>query len=72
MKEIQSVPINELYKIIETRKPIGLFLSREKKKGRQKGLFVAVDNLTGNAWTEEFIELEDAEDWLSGKNELEV
>jgi len=71
MNEIEVVSIDKLNEIIKIREPRGLFLSREKRKGRVKGMFVAVDNLTGDAWTEEFKELEDAEDWLNRKIEEE-
>ena len=71
MNEVESVPIDRLNEIIENRKPIGLFISREKRTGRKRGLFVAVDNSTGDAWTETFEKLKDAENWLMGKFEVE-
>lgn len=42
--------------------PIGLFYL-------QKGLIVAVDNSTGDAWTEQFYKFDDAIKWLSGEIE---
>jgi|GEM_PF-3009993 len=45
------------------------------KRSTQKGLFltvegnkyIAVDNETCDAWTEEFFDIQDAIDWLNGK-----
>lgn len=71
MKEIETVPIERLNEIIVTRHPRGLFLSREKRRGRQRGMFIAVDNSTGDAWTEEFKSWILAEKWLTNK-EMEV
>lgn len=49
----------ELSNIIDTRKPLGLFLSDEGS------VYVAVDNSTGDAWTEEFASKNDAVRWLT-------
>lgn len=45
--------------IIDTRKPIGKYLYED-----EDGIFVAIDNTTGDAWTEEFSTLLEAEQWL--------
>lgn len=64
MEDIKIVPIEQLDNVIETRQPLGLFLSRGKRNGRKRGMFVAVDNTTGDTWTEEFESLQAAEHWL--------
>ena len=49
----------ELRKIIETREPRGLFLY-------DSGIeIIGVDNLTGDAWTEEFPDREECVYWLT-------
>lgn len=64
MIQILTQPeLNDIVKYPDGRgkyKPCGLFLSHEY------GKWVACDNLTGDAWTEEFDTLEDAVDWLNG------
>lgn len=62
MEEINKVSIEKIGEIIKTYKPLGLFLGVEGK------MFIAVDNLTGEAWTEEFKEEQDAIDYLNGKS----
>lgn len=42
--------------------PTGMFLTYES------GVWVACDNSTGDAWMEEFATLEEAVDWLNGKD----
>lgn len=64
--EIESVPIEKLNEIIETRKPKGLFIAREPK-GKRKRLFIAVDNLDREAYTEEFEGYIKAIRWLRGE-----
>jgi len=51
----------EMLDIIETRKPRGLFVCLNDCgfKG-----YTAVDNSTGEAWTEDFEDLKSAEVWL--------
>ena len=46
--KIQRVSSGVLGQVIEHRTPCGLFLTKEGRK------WVAVDNTTGDAWTEEF------------------
>lgn len=49
---------DRLHKIIDERKPQGRFVSY------QDTLWVAVDNRTGDAWTEDFNTLHEALEWL--------
>lgn len=53
-----------LEKVIDERLPLGLFLTRDAK------VWVAVDNSTGDAWTEDFKILLTAILWLRGKVEI--
>ena len=50
--------------VIDFRTPLGLFLTKEGRK------WVAVDNTTGDAWTEEFSRKRQAVRWLRGKFEV--
>lgn len=47
-------------KIINDRKPLGTFWHREKS------LYIAIDNTTGDAWTEEFKTKKECFDYLNG------
>ena len=60
MTNPKKVSIKELDAIIDTREPIGLFYCKD---GR---VWVAVDNSTGDAWTEEFKSESGARAWLVG------
>ena len=62
--KIQRVSPERLRQIIERYAPRGLFLAKE---GRT---WVAVDNTTGDAWTEEFYRKRQAIRWLRGKFEV--
>ena len=62
--KIQRVSPERLRQIIERYAPRGLFLAKE---GRT---WVAVDNTTGDAWTEEFPRKRQAVRWLRGKFEV--
>ena len=53
--------------IIEFRKPQGLFLLEPKINGDK---YVAIDNLNGDAWTEEFYDKKYAVLWLLASNGL--
>lgn len=66
--EIESIPIEKLNEIIETRKPKGLFIAREPK-GKRKRLFITVENVDGEAYTEEFEEYKQAMRWLEKRGE---
>lgn len=61
---IQLVRTVTLERIIDERQPVGLFLTRGA------GAWVAVDNSTGDAWTEDFKHLLTAIRWLHGKFEI--
>ena len=59
---IKEVALEVLANIIAERKPLGLFYSKEGSS------FIAVDNSTGEAWTEEFENLKDCINFLQGNN----
>jgi hypothetical protein len=60
IKEI-SYPIVDA--IIDRREPLGLFWYKDGD------CYVGIDNNTGDAWTEEFTNLEDCMKWLKGQSE---
>ena len=70
MKEEQKIKCNELgieiitsieaVNIIETREPIGRFILKEED------LFIGIDNLSGDAWVEEFEKFDNCISWLCG------
>ena len=60
MTGLKRVSGKKLLSIIDTREPIGLFYCKEGN------IWVAVDNSTGDAWTEEFYYESLARDWLVG------
>ena len=62
--KIQRVSQKFLEQVIEHRTPCGLFLTRE---GR---MWVAVDNSSFDAWTENFDNKRQAVRWLRGKFEV--
>ena len=62
--EVRQVSPKKLTAVISCRVPIGLFLTKEGHK------WVAVDNSTGDAWTEEFRWRYQAIRWLRGKFEV--
>lgn len=62
--KIKRVRPEFLGKVIEERVPCGCFLAKED------GKWVAVDNSTGDAWTEEFTRKRQAIRWLRGKFEV--
>lgn len=61
--KINRVSPDFLRKVIEDRIPCGRFLAKEGRK------WVAVDNSTLDAWTEEFPRRRQAVRWLHGKFE---
>lgn len=63
---IHRVSPDQLLYVIDFRIPLGLFLTKEGHK------WVAVDNSTGDAWTEEFSWKHQAVRWLRGKFEVGV
>ena len=64
--KIHRVRPEFLCQVIDRRTPYGCFLTREGRK------WVAVDNTTGDAWTEEFPRKRQAVRWLRGKFEVGV
>ena len=62
--KIQHVGPDYLLKVIDQRSPLGLFLTKEGRK------WVAVDNTTGDAWTEDFRWKRQAVRWLRRKFEV--
>lgn len=62
--KIRRVSSEVLGQVIEHRTPCGLFLTKGDRK------WVAVDNTTGDAWTEEFCWKRQAIRWLRGKFEV--
>lgn len=55
---IRLVSRNEAVAIIETREPRGLFYTKDG------GLYIGIDNVTGDAWTEEFESVRECKRWL--------
>ena len=64
MSRIHRVSPEKVMRVIDLRTPSGLFLTKEGRK------WVAVDNTTGDAWTEEFSRKRQAVRWLRGKFEI--
>ena len=62
--KIHRVSSERMMKVIDFRTPLGLFLTKEG------GKWVAVDNSTGDVWTEEFSRKRQAIRWLRGKFEV--
>lgn len=56
--EIKKVSSEEALKIIETRKPLGLFYCIDDD------VYIGIDNQTGDAWTEDFKSLSACKKWL--------
>ena len=59
IKKVLKVSREDAEHIIRYRKPLGLFY-RESN-----GMFIGIDNSTGDAWTEDFDRLEDCIRWLT-------
>ena len=64
MSRIHRVSPEKVLDMIDFRTPLGLFLMKEGRK------WVAVDNTTGDAWTEEFSRKRQAVRWLRGNFEV--
>lgn len=56
--EIELITSKKATEIIEERLPFGLFIAKENNK------YIAIDNRSGDAWTEEFYSLYVANCWL--------
>lgn len=59
-KDVVKVTKDEAREIIKARERKGLFYCYED------GLYVGIDNESGDSWTEEFDTFEDCERWLYG------
>lgn len=67
MEKVIKITSEKAFEIIdarEPREPKGLFYTEED------GVFVGIDNTTGDAWTKEFSNLTDCLEWLRGEYEL--
>ncbi|MEY8232563.1 hypothetical protein AALA82_13225 [Oscillospiraceae bacterium 50-16] len=64
MSRVYRVSSEKVMNVIDLRTPLGLFLTKEGRK------WVAVDNTTGDAWTEEFSRKRWAVRWLRSKFEI--
>lgn len=56
--EIKEIDSSYAKTIIDTRQPLGLFYLLDN------GVYVGIDNSTGNAWTEEFTSVYQCKEWL--------
>ncbi|MGL4573011.1 MAG: hypothetical protein ACRCVJ_18370 [Clostridium sp.] len=65
MKDYKEITSKEAETIIETRKPLGLFWLKEN------GWYVAIDNSTGDAWTEDFRTERECIDYLKGSEPMQ-
>lgn len=61
MDNIRKLIKEEMTEVIDTREPRGLFY------GEEGGLFIGIDNTTGDAWTEEFKTKASCFKWLAGE-----
>lgn len=59
-KDVREVTSEEAFSIIETRRPLGQFLTLDNS------IYVGIDNRTGDAWTEEFKTKAECIEWLMG------
>ena len=59
--ETKKITQEEATKIIEERKPLGLFYL---KNGN---VYVGIDNSYGDAWTDDFKSLASCKRWLGGR-----
>lgn len=65
VEEPKEISKAEAYRVIDTRKPLGLFYLKEGEG------YTGIDNLSGDAWTEEFKTKEECLKWLKGSGERE-
>jgi hypothetical protein len=71
-RNIQKVTADEAEKIIETRKPEGLFYFIDRNDPSYwDQVYIGIDNSTGEAWVEEFETEEECIHWLDGGGEDE-
>lgn len=57
------VTIETARKIIETRRPRGVFWCRDG------GVYIGIDNRTGDAWVEQFDDFDKCMAWLEGEDD---
>lgn len=62
---IKYVTSEEASKIIETRKPLGKFYEVDFEA--EEIIYIGIDNTTGDAWVEEFQDIEECICWLNQK-----
>jgi len=62
---VQIVDKETAHKIIETRKPLGAFVTINDE------MIIAIDNTAGDAWTEDFNTKEAATMWITGEVDTE-
>lgn len=73
--DISKVSMKELHEILDSAdrggkyRPYGYFYAYDPTGSAYK--WVAVDNSTGDAWTEEFATEQDAIAWLNGEFEID-
>ena len=60
--KIKKISYERAEGIIDTRKPLGLFYTL------LAGIYVGIDNSTGEAWTESFPDLRKCKQWLSNRD----
>ena len=60
---IKYVTSEEASKIIETRKPLGKFFEIDFEA--EEIIYIGIDNTTGDAWVEEFEDIEECICWLN-------
>lgn len=61
MYQIAKISVTQASDIIETRTPKGRFWTEDD------GVYIGIDNSTGDAWTEEFSDQQSCLAWLNGK-----
>ena len=62
LPKVQWISPKQLMGVISSHAPMGRFLAKEN------GKWVAVDNSTGEAWTEEFFQMRQAVRWLRSES----
>lgn len=65
MEEPLEISKAEAYRVIDARKPLGLFFLKEGEG------YTGIDNRSGDVWTEEFATKAECLKWLKGSGERE-
>lgn len=68
IKEIKADELHNLYQTDPNYEPLGLFWRHDT----DTGLYIGIDNSTGDAWTEEFETKEAMLRWLGGLEDDDV